>query len=98
MLTLHINGQARQLDVPEEMPLLWALRDVLDLKGTKFGCGVAQCGACTVHIDGEATRACVTPVGTVLDAKITTIEGIGASKAGKAVQDAWLELDVMQCG
>ncbi|MDV6331614.1 (2Fe-2S)-binding protein [Asticcacaulis sp. 201] len=98
MLTLNINGKPRQLDVPEDMPLLWALRDVLDLKGTKFGCGVAQCGACTVHVDGEATRACVTPVGTVLDAKITTIEGVGASPQGKALQAAWLDLDVMQCG
>lgn len=98
MITLDINGQPRQLDVPDDMPLLWALRDELDMKGTKFGCGVAQCGACTVHIDGEATRACVTPVGSIGKGKIVTIEGIGDSKEGKAVQAAWLELDVMQCG
>ena len=98
MITLTVNGQAHQLDVPDEMPLLWALRDELDLKGTKFGCGVAQCGACTVHIDGEAVRACITPVGSIGQGKVVTIEGIGDSQQGRAVQDAWLELDVMQCG
>lgn len=98
MISLMINGQARLLDVPADMPLLWALRDELDLKGTKFGCGVAQCGACTVHIDHEAVRACVTPVGSIGSGKVVTIEGIGMSRQGRAVQDAWVELDVMQCG
>lgn len=98
MITLTINGKPRQIDAPEDMPLLWALRDELDLKGTKFGCGVAQCGACTVHIDGEATRACVTAIGSLDGAKITTIEGIGDTREGRALQTAWLELDVMQCG
>jgi isoquinoline 1-oxidoreductase alpha subunit len=98
MISLTINGKRREVDAPEEMPLLWALRDELDLKGTKFGCGVAQCGACTVHIDGEATRACVTPIGSLDGAKITTIEGIGDTPEGQALQAAWLELDVMQCG
>ncbi|HTM80538.1 (2Fe-2S)-binding protein [Asticcacaulis sp.] len=98
MITLTINGKPHEVDAPEDMPLLWALRDELDLKGTKFGCGVAQCGACTVHIDGEATRACVTAIGSLDGAKITTIEGIGDTREGQALQTAWLELDVMQCG
>ncbi|GGZ24421.1 (2Fe-2S)-binding protein [Asticcacaulis endophyticus] len=99
MITLTVNGKAHRLDVPEDMPLLWALRDELELPGTKFGCGVAQCGACTVHIDGVATRACATPVGSLeAGAKITTIEAIGATAQGKALQAAWLEVDVMQCG
>ena len=98
MITLDINGQSHQLDVPDEMPLLWALRDELAMPGTKFGCGVAQCGACTVHIDGEATRACITPVGSIGKGKVTTIEGVGASQEGRALQKAWIDLDVMQCG
>jgi isoquinoline 1-oxidoreductase alpha subunit len=98
MITLSVNGQARQLNVPDEMPLLWVLRDELDLKGTKFGCGVAQCGACTVHIDGEPVRACVTPVGGIGDGKVVTIEDIAGSRQGRAIQEAWLELDVIQCG
>jgi isoquinoline 1-oxidoreductase subunit alpha len=99
MITLTVNGKAHRLDVPEDMPLLWALRDELELPGTKFGCGVAQCGACTVHIDGVATRACATPVGSLdAEAEITTIEAIGATAQGKALQKAWLEVDVMQCG
>jgi len=98
MITLSVNGQPRQLKVPDEMPLLWVLRDELDLKGTKFGCGVAQCGACTVHIDGEAVRACVTPVGSIGTGKVITIEGVHDTRQGRAVQQAWLELDVMQCG
>lgn len=98
MITLSVNGQPRNLKVPDEMPLLWVLRDELDLKGTKFGCGVAQCGACTVHIDGEPVRACVTPVGSIGAGKVVTIEGIADSRQGRAVQEAWLELDVMQCG
>jgi len=98
MISLNINGRMRSIDAPEDMPLLWALRDELDLKGTKFGCGVAQCGACTVHVDGEATRSCVTPIGALDGAKVTTIEAIGDTPQGKALQAAWLEIDVMQCG
>ncbi|EGF92611.1 aldehyde dehydrogenase subunit III [Asticcacaulis biprosthecium C19] len=95
---LNINGKTREVDVDGDMPLLWVLRDELNLVGTKFGCGVAQCGACTIHLDGEPTRACITPVSSVEGAKITTIEGISASKIGAKVQAAWLEVDVMQCG
>ena len=95
--TLTVNGRAASVDVPADMPLLWVLRDVLDLKGTKFGCGVAQCGACTVHLDGEPTRACVTPVSAVGAKKITTIEGLSAD-ATHPVQQAWLANDVPQCG
>lgn len=96
--TLKINGKARSVDVEPDMPLLWVLRDVLDLKGSKFGCGVGLCGACTVHIDGQPTRSCITPASSVAGANITTIEGIGASAVGKKVQAAWLEQDVVQCG
>jgi isoquinoline 1-oxidoreductase alpha subunit len=92
-----VNNQPRELDVDPQMPLLWALRDHLHLTGTKFGCGMALCGACTVHIDGQATRSCVTPVSAVEGKNITTIEGL-SSAAGKAVQDAWINLDVVQCG
>jgi len=98
VLTLNINGQPHMLDVPAEMPLLWALRDVIGLTGTKYGCGKALCGACTVHIDGQPVRACVTPVGSVGDKPVTTIEGVGSERAGRAVQTAWRELDVVQCG
>ena len=91
--TLTVNGRASSVDVPADMPLLWVIRDVLDLKGTKFGCGVAQCGACTVHLDGEPTRACVTPVSAVGAKKITTIEGLSAD-ATHPVQQAWLANDV----
>jgi isoquinoline 1-oxidoreductase alpha subunit len=98
MSTLSVNGQPRHVKVPDEMPLLWVLRDELDLKGTKFGCGVAQCGACTVHIDGEPVRACVTPIGSIGTGKVVTIEGIADSRQGRAIQEAWLELDVIQCG
>ncbi|MFP1132375.1 (2Fe-2S)-binding protein [Asticcacaulis sp. W401b] len=93
-----INGKAYEQDVPEDMPLLWALRDEFGLVGTKFGCGIAQCGACTVHVDGTPVRACITPVSAVEGAVVTTIEGIGETKEGKALQAAWLEVDVMQCG
>jgi isoquinoline 1-oxidoreductase subunit alpha len=98
MISLTINGKAHQLDAPEDMPLLWALRDVANLTGTKYGCGIAQCGACTVHIDGAAARSCVTPVAAAAGKKITTIEGVGAGKVGRAVQAAWIAQDVPQCG
>jgi isoquinoline 1-oxidoreductase alpha subunit len=96
--TIKVNGTSRTVDVAEDTPLLWVLRDELELKGSKFGCGMGLCGACTVHINGNATRSCVTPVSAVGSANITTIEGVGASDVGKKVQDAWLALDVMQCG
>ena len=95
---LDVNGQKRTVDVPAEMPLLWVLRNELGLLGTKFGCGAGLCGACTVHVDGAAQRACSTPVGTVGTAKITTIEQIGETPVGRRLQDAWLQVDVMQCG
>jgi aerobic-type carbon monoxide dehydrogenase small subunit (CoxS/CutS family) len=95
--TLTVNGHATTVDVPAEMPLLWVLRDVLDLKGTKFGCGMAQCGACTVHLDGEPTRSCITPIAAVGARKVTTIEGLSAD-ATHPVQQAWLANDVPQCG
>lgn len=96
--TLAINGAARRVDVDPAMPLLWVLRDELDLKGTKFGCGVAQCGACTVHLDGVPARACITPVSSVGTRVITTIEGIEQTAVGRQVQTAWLSIDVAQCG
>jgi isoquinoline 1-oxidoreductase alpha subunit len=98
MTAFSVNGKRVQVDAPADTPLLWVLRDHLNLTGTKYGCGMALCGACTVHIDGAATRSCVTPVSTVAGKKITTIEAIGATKAGKAVQHAWRALDVPQCG
>jgi isoquinoline 1-oxidoreductase alpha subunit len=98
MLTLNINGQPRSVDAPADMPLLWVLRDLLGMTGTKFGCGIAQCGACTVHVDGAAVRSCLLPVGSIGDRKITTIEAIGETPAGAKVQKAWLELEVIQCG
>ena len=96
--SLRINGETREVDVPEDMPLLWVLRDVLALTGTKFGCGIAQCGACTVHLDGQPIRSCVLPVSAVGDRAVTTIEAIGATPAGAKVQRAWLDLEVVQCG
>lgn len=96
--TIKINGKARTVDVDGDTPLLWTLRDVLDMKGSKFGCGMGLCGACTVHINGAATRSCVTPVSAVGTASVTTIEGISESAIGKKVQAAWLDRDVMQCG
>jgi isoquinoline 1-oxidoreductase subunit alpha len=98
MITLNVNGEPKALDAPAEMPLLWALRDVLALTGTKFGCGIAQCGACTVHLDGIAVRSCVLPIGSIGQRNITTIEGVGASPTGSRVQKAWLDLEVVQCG
>ncbi len=97
-LSLMVNGKSYQLDVPPEMPLLWVLRDVIGLTGTKFGCGIASCGACTVHVDGQPVRSCTTPTSALANKKITTIEAIGADKVGKAVQAAWIESSVPQCG
>lgn len=98
MVTLTINGREHELDVPDNMPLLWAIRDVVGMKGTKFGCGIAECGACTVHLDGEATRSCVTPVSVVQGRQVTTIEAMADDAVGKRVQQAWLDLGVAQCG
>jgi isoquinoline 1-oxidoreductase alpha subunit len=96
--TLTINGEQKSFDAPADMPLLWALRDILGLTGTKYGCGIAQCGACTVHVDGKPVRSCVLPVGALNGRSITTIEGVAASPAGAKVQKAWLDLEVIQCG
>jgi isoquinoline 1-oxidoreductase alpha subunit len=98
MVSLRINGESKDIDAPPDMPLLWVLRDILGMTGTKFGCGIAQCGACTVHIDGAPVRSCLLAVGSIGQRAITTIEGIGASPAGAKVQKAWLELEVIQCG
>jgi len=98
MTTLNLNGKAQEVDVDPSTPLLWTLRDNLGMTGTKFGCGVAACGACTVHINGQATRSCVTPVSATAGAKITTIEGMGSDRIGRAVLDAWVKHDVAQCG
>jgi isoquinoline 1-oxidoreductase subunit alpha len=98
MQELTVNGQRRQVDVPPDMPVLWVLRDVIGLTGTKFGCGIAACGACTVHVDGQPIRSCVTPVNAVAGKSITTIEAVGTTPAGKKIQDAWLALEVVQCG
>jgi len=98
VITLNINGKRRTLDVPDNMPLLWTLRDVLNMTGTKFGCGMGLCGACTIQIDGQPTRSCITPVATAVGKRVTTIEAIGATPAGKKIQRAWLALDVPQCG
>jgi len=98
MITLNVNGKDHALDVTEDTPILWALRDVIGLTGTKFVCGKALCGACTIHLDGQATRSCITPVSLATGKKITTIESIGDTDVGKRVQQAWLALDVVQCG
>jgi isoquinoline 1-oxidoreductase subunit alpha len=98
MKNLKINGALHSVEVTEDMPLLWVLRDVLGMTGTKFGCGIAQCGACTVHLDGVAVRSCQLPVGAIADRAITTIEGVGQTATGAKVQKAWLDLEVMQCG
>ncbi len=97
MIALQVNGQARSVDVEPDTPLLWVLRDTLGLTGTKFGCGVAMCGACTVHIDGQATRSCILPVSAAQGKRITTIEGLSAA-ADHPVQKAWIAVDVPQCG
>ena len=98
MITLTVNGTSSNLDIPDDMPLLWTLRDVLAMTGTKFGCGMGLCGACTIHIDGQPTRSCITPVSAAVGKRITTIEAIGNTPAGKKIQAAWLALDVPQCG
>jgi isoquinoline 1-oxidoreductase subunit alpha len=96
--TLNVNGKTETVDVPGDMPLLWVLRDTIGLKGPKFGCGVSACGACTVHLDGKVVRSCVTPVSSVGGQRVTTVEGVSASPVGQAVQKAWLDVDVVQCG
>jgi len=98
MTNLIINGRPYNVDLPDDTPLLWALRDQLGLTGTKFGCGMALCGACTVHVDGQPTRSCITSISAVANKKVTTIEAIGTDKIGKAVQAAWVQLGVPQCG
>ena len=98
MVALTINGESRTVEAPADMPLLWVLRDLLGMTGTKFGCGIAQCGACTLHIDGKPVRSCLLPVSAVGNRAVTTIEGIGATTAGAKVQKAWLDLEVIQCG
>ncbi len=98
MISFNINGKTAEVDVDPNTPLLWVIRDHLHLTGTKYGCGISQCGACTVHLDGKAIRSCVTPVSTVSGKQITTIEGLAESAVGKSVQAAWQEIDVPQCG
>jgi isoquinoline 1-oxidoreductase alpha subunit len=98
MYVLNVNGERRSVDAPADMPLLWVLRDIVGLTGTKFGCGVAQCGACTVHLDGQAVRSCVLPVSAIGDKTVTTIEAVGKTPSGQKVQQAWLDIDVVQCG
>lgn len=98
LYNLTVNGERHQADVDGDTPVLWVLRDVLGLTGTKFGCGIAMCGACTVHVDGEARRSCVTPVDFIGSADIRTIETLGSNPVGEALQQAWRELDVVQCG
>ena len=98
MISFRLNGKAQDVDVPGDTPVLWVLRDTVGLTGTKFGCGNAVCGACTVHIDGQQRRACVTPVSSIAGRQLTTIEAIGDDAVGRAVQDAWVRHDVVQCG
>jgi isoquinoline 1-oxidoreductase alpha subunit len=98
MISLAVNGQVHVVDAPSDMPLLWVLRDILGLTGAKFGCGIAQCGACTVHISGKPVRSCLLPVGAIGARPITTIEAVGGTPNGAKVQKAWLDLEVIQCG
>ena len=98
MAKLTINGEVREVDAPPDMPLLWVLRDLLKLTGTKFGCGIAQCGACTVHVDGTPLRSCMLPISALEGRSVTTIEAVGATPTGRKVQQAWLDLEVVQCG
>ena len=98
MITLNINGQAQRVEAEPDTPLLWVLRDTLQMTGTKYGCGMALCGACTVHMDGQAVRSCSTPVSAASGKKVVTIEAVGRARVGQAVQDAWRRLDVVQCG
>src|SRR4249919_2513085 len=98
MVALNVNGKPHNVDVPDDMPLLWTLRDVLNMTGTKFGCGMGLCGACTIQIDGQPVRSCLTPVAVAVGKQITTIEAIGATAAGKRIQTAWIALEVPQCG
>jgi isoquinoline 1-oxidoreductase alpha subunit len=96
--TINVNGIARSVDVDDDTPTLWVLRDVLGMSGTKFGCGLGLCGACTIHVDGKAVRSCITPIAATAGKRITTIEAVGATGAGKKIQQAWIELEVPQCG
>ena len=96
--TISVNGKTRSVDVDDDTPTLWVVRDVLGMTGTKFGCGLGLCGACTIHLDGKAVRSCITPVSAVAGKRITTIEAIGATPAGKKIQQAWIDLEVPQCG
>ena len=98
MISLLINGRKREVGAPGDMPLLWVLRDILGMTGTKFGCGIAQCGACTVHLDGEPTRSCVLPLESIGNKSITTIEGVGGTLNDRKVQQSWLASEVVQCG
>jgi len=98
MIAINVNGKIHDLDIPDDMPLLWTLRDVLNMTGTKFGCGMGLCGACTIQIDGQPTRSCLTPASAAIGKKITTIEAIGRTAAGESIQRAWLAIDVPQCG
>ena len=98
MISLDVNGKKYQVEVSPDMPLLWVIREHLGFTGTKYGCGISMCGACTVHVNGEAVRSCITPVSSVVGKKIITVEGIGTTKVGKAIQDAWIADDVPQCG
>jgi isoquinoline 1-oxidoreductase subunit alpha len=97
-MELTVNGKTHTVEVPEDMPLLWVLRDVIGLTGTKYGCGIAACGACTVHLEGDPIRSCITPIRSVGDKRVTTIEAVGQTDAGKKIQNAWIALDVPQCG
>jgi isoquinoline 1-oxidoreductase subunit alpha len=98
VISLNVNGRDYTVEAPDDTPLLWVLRDLLNLKGTKFGCGIAQCGACTVHADGRPVRSCMLPVANVGSRQVTTIEAIGQTESGRRIQEAWLDLEVVQCG